>query len=61
MELYARGSYAFLLHEEISPFGWRRFLLFALGLVIFVKLVDELARLAEKGSTGAPTGVAFRT
>ena len=52
MELYVRLSCAFLLHEETLPVGWRGFLLFALGLIIFVKLVDELARRALKRTRG---------
>jgi hypothetical protein len=52
MEFYEHCSTALLLHEEISPVGWRGLLLFAVGLAIFVKLIDELARRAVKGNRG---------
>jgi hypothetical protein len=32
-----------LLHEHVSQVGWRGMIIFAIGLILFVKLMDYLA------------------
>ena len=38
-----RGLVLILLHEHVSPLGWRGMIVFAIGLILFVKLMDYLA------------------
>jgi hypothetical protein len=42
VELYRR-QLLILLHEHVSPLGWRGMIVFAIGLFLVVKLMDYMA------------------